>query len=178
MTQAATRNAYATLDGPTTLTITRVLPGPIERVWSYLTESDLRRQWLASGEMQMETGAPFELVWRNNELTKDPGNRPAGFDGEHRMQSVIVEADPPRKLVFTWGESGEVSILLDMQDSEVLLTLTHRRLPEDPNSGLNIQAGWHAHLDMLVSRLTRAEPDPFWDSWTRLREEYAQRTAA
>lgn len=178
MTQVATRNAYAVLAEPATLIIERVLPGPVERVWSYLTESDLRRQWLASGEMQMETDTPFELVWRNNELTKDPGNRPAGFDGEHRMQSRIVEADPPRKLVFTWGESGEVAITLDAQGSDVLLTLTHRRLPDDAKSGLNIQAGWHAHLDVLVSRLTGAEPEPFWDSWTSLREEYAQRTAA
>ena len=27
----------------------RLLPGPIERVWSYLTDSEKRGKWLASG---------------------------------------------------------------------------------------------------------------------------------
>ena len=58
---------------PSTLRIQRLLPGPIERVWAYLTESELRRKWLAAGEMEMKVGAPFELVWRNDELTDPPG---------------------------------------------------------------------------------------------------------
>ena len=35
---------------PATLTITRLLPGPIARVWSYLTDGDLRRLLLAAIE--------------------------------------------------------------------------------------------------------------------------------
>jgi uncharacterized protein YndB with AHSA1/START domain len=42
----------------------RRLPGPIERVWAYLFDSDLRRLWLASGAMTLQPGASFELVWR------------------------------------------------------------------------------------------------------------------
>ena len=61
MNDAATLDAYGTLTEPTTLKIQRLLPGPIERVWAYLTESDLRRQWLAAGEMEMKVGATFEL---------------------------------------------------------------------------------------------------------------------
>ncbi len=49
MTELATLDAYGVLTEPATLTIQRLLPGPIERVWAYLTESDLRRQWLAAG---------------------------------------------------------------------------------------------------------------------------------
>ena len=80
------------LSEPATLTIQRMLPGPIERVWAYLTESDLRRKWLASGDMEMKVGAPFELVWRNSELTDPPGKRPEGFGEEHRMESRITRA--------------------------------------------------------------------------------------
>ena len=110
MTDLATVDPYGVLTEPATLTIQRFLPGPVERVWAYLTESDLRRQWLASGRMEMKVGAPFELVWRNNELTNPPGKRPDGFGEEHRMESRITELDPPRKLVFTWGKgSGDVS---------------------------------------------------------------------
>eukprot|EP01036_Dinobryon_divergens_P049346 gene49346-66123_t len=59
-----------------TLRLQRRLPGPIERVWSCLAESDLRRQWLASGPMPLQAGASFELVWRNDELSTSPAERP------------------------------------------------------------------------------------------------------
>ena len=49
MTKPATADAYGTLIEPATLKIERLLPGPIDRVWAYLTESELRRQWLAAG---------------------------------------------------------------------------------------------------------------------------------
>ena len=76
MNDLAKVDAYGALSEPSTLTIQRLLPGPIERVWAYLTDSDLRRTWLAAGEMDMKIGAPFELVWRNDELTNPPGQRP------------------------------------------------------------------------------------------------------
>jgi uncharacterized protein YndB with AHSA1/START domain len=50
MNESATPDHYGVLSEPATLTIQRLLPGPIERAWAYLTESDLRRQWLAAGE--------------------------------------------------------------------------------------------------------------------------------
>ena len=69
---------YGSLTEPATLTIQRLLPGPIERVWAYLTQSDLRKQWLAAGEMSLKVGEPVEFVWRNDELG-DPraSGRPA-----------------------------------------------------------------------------------------------------
>src|SRR6266702_3266314 len=79
MNGIATPNAYGSLIEPTTLKIQRLLPGPVERIWAYLTDSDLRRKWLAAGAMEMKLGAPFELTWRNDELSDPPGARPAGF---------------------------------------------------------------------------------------------------
>ena len=73
---------FGVLTEPTTLKIQRVLPGPIERVWSYLTTSELRRQWFAAGEMELTLGASFELVWRNDELTSPSGERPPGSSAE------------------------------------------------------------------------------------------------
>jgi uncharacterized protein YndB with AHSA1/START domain len=175
MNDLAKVDAYGSLSEPATLTIQRMLPGPIERVWAYLTESDLRRKWLASGEMELKVGAPFELVWRNSELTNPPGKRPEGFGEEHRMESRIIEVDPPRKLVFTWGKgSGDVSFELEPRGERVLLTVTHRRLP-DRGMMVGVSTGWHAHLDMLVARLTGQEPGPFWDGFTRLKAEYDRR---
>jgi len=171
MNAAASRDAYGTLIEPTTLKIQRLLPGPIERVWAYLTESDMRRKWLAAGQMEMKVGSLFEFVWRNDELSDPPGKRPEGFGEEHRMQSRITELDPPRKISFTWSESGDVSIELETKGKEVLLTLIHRRLP-NRNYMLRVSAGWHMHLDVLVARANDTEPPLFWDGWARLHEEY------
>jgi len=177
MNELATLDAYGVLTEPATLKIQRLLPGPIERVWAYLTESDLRRQWLAAGQMEMKVGAPFEFVWRNDELTNRPGQRPPGFSDEHRMQSRITELDPPRKLAITWGSTGGVSFELEPKGNEVLLTVIHRRVP-DRATLLNVSAGWHMHLDILVARATGKEPEPFWDGWSRLRKEYDRRMPA
>jgi uncharacterized protein YndB with AHSA1/START domain len=177
MTDLATLDPYGVLTEPATLKIQRVLPGPIERVWAYLTESDLRRQWLAAGEMEMKVGAPVELVWRNNELTNPTGERPAGFGEEHRMQSRITELDPLRKLTITWGSTGGVTFELEPAGNQVLLTVIHRRVA-DRATLLNVSAGWHAHLDVLVARATGKEPEPFWDGWARVRKEYDRRLPA
>ena len=177
MTELATLDAYGVLTEPATLKIQRLLPGPIERLWDYLTKSNLRRQWLAAGEMEMKVGAPFELVWRNDELTNPPGERPAGFGEEHHMQSRITELDPPRKLSFAWQNSGDVTFELSPQGNDVLLTVTHRRLP-DRSTTLMVGAGWHMHLDILLARATGEAPAPFWDGWSRLKKEYDQRIPA
>lgn len=171
MNDIAAISAYGVVTEPATIRIERLLPGSIDRVWAYLTQSELRRRWLASGDMEMKLGSSFELVWRNDELTDPPGKRPEGFGEEHRMQSRITELDPPRKMTFTWGERGEVSFELEAMGGEVLLTVTHRRISDRANM-LMIGAGWHMHLDVLAARLTGTKTEPFWDGWDRLKKEY------
>jgi uncharacterized protein YndB with AHSA1/START domain len=51
MTLVPNMLVYGELTEPATLKIQRLLPGPIERVWAYLTEEELRRKWLAAGKM-------------------------------------------------------------------------------------------------------------------------------
>jgi uncharacterized protein YndB with AHSA1/START domain len=177
MTELATLDGYGALIEPTTLEIQRLLPGPIERIWAYLTESELRRQWLAAGQMELKVGALFEFVWRNDDLTSPPGERPPGFSDEHRMQARITELDPPRKLAITWQGSGDVSFELEPVRDRVLLTVVHRRVPNRATL-LKVSAGWHMHLDVLAARAAGKEPAPFWDGWRRLQEEYDRRLPA
>ena len=47
-------NDYGELLDKNTVRFERLLPGPIERVWAFLTESDKRAQWLCGGDV--ETG--------------------------------------------------------------------------------------------------------------------------
>jgi uncharacterized protein YndB with AHSA1/START domain len=177
MNELTTHEEYGVLTEPATLTIQRLLPGPIERVWDYLTQSELRRKWLAAGQMEMTVGAPFEFVWRNDELNDPPSERPAGFPEEHRMQSRITELDPPRKISFTWRNSGDVTFELAPAGKRVLLTVIHRRLP-DRSTLLKVAAGWHSHLDILEARSSNKRPKPFWDHWNQLHQEYDRRIPA
>lgn len=176
MNKMETESNFGTLIEPATLKIERKLPGPVERVWSYLTEGELRRKWLASGAMELKVGAEFELTWRNDELTTPPGKKPEGFPCEHSMQSRILEVDPPNKLIFTWGEA-EVSFDLKASGDDTLLTVIHRRLP-DRRIALMVSSGWHMHLEILIARLAGETPEPFWDGWVRLKSEYDRRLPA
>ena len=173
MTVHTGKDAYGQLIEPTTLKIQRLLPGTVERVWAFLTESDLRRRWLAAGDMELRVGAPFEFVWRNDELTSPPGHRPEGFAVEQRMQSRIIEVDPPRRLAIGWGGEGDVTFELAPAGDGTLLTIVHRRLP-DRATMLNVSAGWHAHVDVLEAAVAGKTAAPFWDNWASLKQDYTR----
>lgn len=168
---------FGTLTAPSTLTLRRRIAGPEERVWAYLTESDLRRKWLASGPMVLKAGTRFELVWRNDELSYSAAERPDGFPEESTADCQITEVEPPRKLNFVWTGVGEVSFQLDRLDDHVMLTVTHRRSPSKAMT-LLLAAGWHMHLDILAARISGHEPASFWSGLQRLRSEYEIRLSA
>ncbi|MBL8674046.1 MAG: SRPBCC family protein [Rhodospirillales bacterium] len=174
MTDTATLAAYGVVSEPMAVRIERMLPGPIERVWSYLTDSELRGRWLAKGEMDLRVGGRVELIWRNAELTPHNETPPEGHSAEHRMESVITRLDPPRLLAFGWQGGAEVTFELEPVGREVRLVINHRKLPgRDMLRG--VSAGWHSHLDVLVAVVNERVPGPFWPAWQRLRDEYDQR---
>lgn len=168
---------FGMLTAPATLTLRRELPEPVERVWAYLTATDLRRQWLASGPMVLKPGALFELVWRNDELSYSAAERPDGFSEESRATCQITEVEPPRKLSFRWPGVGDVTFQLDSVEEDVILTVSHRRTPSKAMTVL-LCAGWHMHLDNLAARILGHKPASFWSGLLRLRSEYERRFAA
>ena len=62
-------DGHGRLVEPTTLEIQRLLPGPIERVWAYLTDDALRRQW----EQKQQEEAGEAIVEKGQQET--PKNR-------------------------------------------------------------------------------------------------------
>lgn len=172
--------AYGVVTEAGTVRFERLLPGPIERVWAYLTESDKRAQWLASGEMDLRPGGELEYVWRNWELAIPQEVAPEKWNKEFRMKGHILRVEPPHLLVHTWDEatsSAEVSFELKEEGDRVRLVLTNRRLP---NRGelVGVSAGWHSHLDVLREVLVGGARTPFWSKVERLEEEYEGRTPA
>ena len=172
--QAAEHSSFGVLTSPSTLTLKRTLPGPIERVWAHITDSELRSQWLAAGVLNPQPGASFELVWRNDALSAAPSERPAGFAEESRAMCRVTQAAPMRKLGFHWPSVGDVTFELDAIGDDVVLTVTHSRLP-DRKTTLLVSAGWHMHCDILAARMNGEKPASFWSGLQRLRNEYDRR---
>lgn len=172
-------NDYGMIIEPGTLRIQRLLPGPLERVWAYLTDSDKRASWLAAGEMPMQIGAKIELQFCNADLAGKDEVPPAKYKqcaGTVINTGHITCIIPPRLVSFTWAEEdqgrpSEVIFELTEQGEDVLLTVIHRRLP-NRDTMLSVASGWHTHLDILLDRLQERTPRPFWDSIIRLEDEY------
>ena len=161
------------------LRIRRALPGPIERVWAYLTESDKRGRWLASGPMELRVGGKVELTFRNTELSAHSEPAPdkyRKYEGAS-FQGRITRCEPPRLLSYTWSDGSEVTFELSPEGENVLLVLTHRRLP-DRATMVRVASGWHTHLGILVDQLEGREPRPFWSTHARLEAEYEKRLPA
>ena len=49
-------NGYPEVLSPSEIRFQRLLPGPVETVWSYLTDEKKRGEWLASGPMDLRVG--------------------------------------------------------------------------------------------------------------------------
>jgi uncharacterized protein YndB with AHSA1/START domain len=161
-----------------TFRIERLLPGPIERVWSYLTDPEKRRTWLASGHMDLRVGGRIELRFRFAELSSE--TPPPGKDTECDVNGRITHDDPPHLLSYTWGdgpEASEVAFRLSVRDADVLLVITHRRFG-DRATRLSVASGWHAHLALLSDHLNGRGTRSFWATKIQTEAEYAQRLGA
>ena len=53
---------YGKIIGTGEVRLERVLPGPIERVWKYLTDPELRGKWLATGPMELQVAAQLRCT--------------------------------------------------------------------------------------------------------------------
>lgn len=166
-----------------TVRFKRTLPGPIERVWAWITEEDKRRQWFAAGKTEMRVGGRAELHFNNSELTPPDDEPPEKFKpyaGDIRFVGEVVELDPPRLIKFSWpeedGTSSEVTFELEEAGDKVIFTLTQSKL-QTRQGMVNVSAGWHTHLDILVAKLNEENPPPFWSKIVRLEEDYDGRLA-
>ena len=163
--------------GPAEVRLVRTLPGPIERVWEYLTDPEKRRPWFAGGPMELRPGGKLTLHFHHQELA--PGETPPEEHKHHHhpghhMDGVVTRCEPPRLLAFTFGSTGdsEATFELTPQGKNVLLVLTHRARGEDVPSMAEFSAGWHTHLTHLVALLEGAPPPPFWPVHAKLRADY------
>jgi len=172
-------NDYGTILESGAIRFERLLPGPIEHIWSYLTESDKRSRWLASGAVEPRVGGQVELHFVHANLSPQKEAVPEKYrhcEGGVGFTAEVTRFEPPRLLSHTWADGSEVTFELTPQGEQVLLVLTHRRLT--PSEKLSVAGGWHTHLDILVDHLDGKAPQPFWSTHARLEAEYERRLAA
>ncbi len=174
-------NDYGEMLDATTVRFERLLPGPIERVWSYLTESEKRASWLCGGDTEPTVGGRVDMHFHNASLSNATDvERPEKYKDMPEKMSFsgkVTRYEPPHVLAHTWefeNEASEVCYELREQGDMVHLVLTHRKL-ETSETVLSVCGGWHTHLDILVDVLADREPRPFWKTHTALEAQYEER---
>jgi len=164
-----------------TVRFERLLPGPIERVWSYIVDGEKRAKWLCGGDAEPRVGGRMEMHFDNESLSsQDDIKRPEKYKempAKPSFTGEVTRYDPPYVFTHLWNfeeEPTEVCYELEQRDDKVLLTLTHTRLTSDDDV-LSVSGGWHTHLDVLVDVLEGREPPAFWKTHSRIHAEYEKR---
>lgn len=176
-------NEFGELIADDTVRFERILPGPIERVWSFLVEPEKRARWLCGGETAASIGGKVELNFNNASLSGEgdiePPEKYKDFAGPVSFCGTVIAYEPPRLLSHSWefeGESSEVTYELAEQDGQVKLVLTHRRL-NSRDEIISVCGGWHTHLGILVDILEEKSPRPFWKHQVAMEAEYQSRVS-
>jgi uncharacterized protein YndB with AHSA1/START domain len=164
----------ATLIEPGTVKMERLLPGPVERVWAYLTESKKRATWLAAGEFDLRLGGAIRLEFDNARLPNDGDASKYKDRGKGSFDGKITRLEPMRVLAHTWNMGGDTEVTYELtpRGKDVLLTVVHRRLaPRD--RVLGVMGGWDVHTGILADILNGVAPRPFWKTHSELESVYA-----
>ena len=160
----------------------RLLPGPIERVWSWIADSDKRAEWLCGGGDTDRPGT-ISFEFNHNNLTPHDDPFPEKYkemeDGIS-FQIEVTKVDPPYYMAWYWptdfGANSEIEITLKEEGDQVRLILIQRgyHTEEDLTGSCG---GWHTHLDIMADKLNGKTPKAFWEKHERLAKEYSVRFA-
>ncbi len=162
-----------------TVEFKRLIPGPIELAWDYLTKPELLKTWFADVTLEPRLGGAVSVRFAEDTCGD-------GADGVH---GTIREFRPPYAIAFSWirpraqadgsiqhVDEGEVRFELAERGEKVLLTLLHSRQPTEELTGHS--AGWHAYLDNLQSLISGGDRINFAAVIRRVRPGYEERVAA
>jgi uncharacterized protein YndB with AHSA1/START domain len=163
---AAAQRTFA--DGRWTLSFTRGLSHPVNRVWEAITEPGQLRHW-APYTANRDLALTGEAV-----LTMQDG---ADGSGHVDLPGSVLESDPPQLLVHSFG-ADVLRWELEGTDDGTTLTLRHTFADESMASAL--AAGWHLCLDVADALMKDVPFGPVVGArareygWDQLNERYAE----
>ena len=140
-----------------TVTMERMYPHAVEKVWAYLTENDKLQQWFP--ELAVES------LQVDGRITFDMG------DGSFE-EMKILSLEPRRLLEFTWDrdvvafeleQTAEGCIVVFVEKLSTIMDHTPRDL-----------AGWHICLDAIYTLLDGKELVDDKSEWKGLYEQYRE----
>jgi len=137
------KESPGTLGKASCVSFERVLPGPIERVWDFLTNPDRLPGWFGDGTLEPRVGGSVTLM-------------------RGHVRGTVTRWQPPTQLAYTWNvfspdetassyPESYLTIELEARGSEVVLRLTH--LPVLERFEKQNAMGWHTYLDMLSAAI-------------------------
>lgn len=165
---------YGTIVGPGAVRFERLMDGPIERVWDFLTKREHLATWLGDGDI----GGVGSKIALKQEGPKVP--HPTGAT----IVGVVTVCEPLRRLGYTWNHLppgaaeptiAESYVLIEIEAAEagrVRLTLSHTNI--DPAFTARLSTGWHSFLDILEARKAGVEPPPIQQMFGRHLPKYEE----
>jgi uncharacterized protein YndB with AHSA1/START domain len=125
------------------------LPYSIEEVWTAVTDSAHLGDWLMPNDFE-------PLLGRRFTLRCPPG---AGVRGW--VDCVVLELEPPRRMVWSWSnrseaEPSQVEFRLEPTAGGTRLTLIHSR-EADAEQRRRFTSGWKEKLPLLRRLLAKVD---------------------
>jgi uncharacterized protein YndB with AHSA1/START domain len=161
-----------------TVELKRLIPGPIELAWDYLTRQELLKTWFADVTIEPRVGGAVTIRFSDDESCNTTG-----------VRGTVREFRKPHVVAFTWFQQrlqpdgsrkgvdeGEVRFELTERGDKVLLTLLHTGLPIHELAGHS--AGWNAFLHNLDSLMSGRGKIDFKALFNELLPRYEERIAA
>jgi uncharacterized protein YndB with AHSA1/START domain len=176
MVEAAQIPAPVVRTAPDTIQLERMLDAPVDRVWRYLTEAELRREWFMGGT-DARPDREFELINDHDNLSAEDAPYPESY-AQYKgtvWNEKVLRFDPPRLLetTFQGGKNGNVTYELFADGDRTRLVLTHSGI----TSGTGAQdfgSGWNSHMSVLQEKLAGRSVPNFWALHAKSREAVAE----
>ncbi len=137
------------MNKPEFVYVTYIASSP-EKVWNALIDPEMTKQyWECENVSDWQPGSRWEHHRSDEKATI-------------LMVGEVLESDPPRRLVLTWGEPAEEAreasrsrVTFDIEPVRdiVRLTVTHDRLEPGSEMEESIKVGWPQVLSSLKSLL-------------------------
>lgn len=173
--------SLAQFPSPGEVRLVRLLPGPIERIWDFITDPEKRARWFCGGALEQKPGGKFVFAMHHKNLAPDeipPTEYAKVQDPGVRFEGRVLRCEAPHLLEFTFGgDDSVVTFDLQPEGDKVRLLLIHRASGDDLKEVGNFASGWHIHTAHLIALLAGEPRPPFWSEHFRLKKLYCQMTA-